>query len=398
MSSAGPVSSITNNPKYSYLDWARGLSAVVVLCHHLRNFVFVDYHEAYDVGPLWQLFYFVTGLGHQAVVVFFVLSGFLIGGNVAQLVDSKRWSWPQYAVRRLTRLWIVLIPALVLTALFDTAGRYLTDSPFYSGALFDTYHSGPTAYTAPASYSVATFVWNVLFLQTVVAPTFGTNAALWSLANEFWYYVLFPLMFLALQPSERLGTRGMLAIGITLLCIFLPTDLLAAGLIWLLGYGAWLVSARVSFSSRMLRLLTVVLLGLFLGALALSRFKAMTGYSDFVVGLTFALLLVPLTHTEVRNQTLRSFSEWLSGLSYTLYLVHLPIAAFVAAWLLETKRFAPGANASLVFGAMFLRIIVYTWIIHHAFERHTPSMQKWLLGQLAFFKHKYSSPSAQRSA
>jgi peptidoglycan/LPS O-acetylase OafA/YrhL len=43
------------------------------------------------------------------------------------------------------------------------------------------------------NYTATTFVGNLAFLQTIAVPIFGTNGPMWSLANEFWYYLIFPL-------------------------------------------------------------------------------------------------------------------------------------------------------------------------------------------------------------
>jgi hypothetical protein len=48
---------------------------------------------------------------------------------------------------------------------------------------------------------------NAFFLQTIAGPTFGSNGPLWSLAYEWWYYVLFPLVLAALWPIVDFGWR-----------------------------------------------------------------------------------------------------------------------------------------------------------------------------------------------
>jgi peptidoglycan/LPS O-acetylase OafA/YrhL len=66
-------------------------------------------------------------------MVFFVPSGFLIGKNVTRSVKAGQWSWLDYAIKRMTRLWLVLLPALVLTAVLDQCGQHLIPNPvFYS--------------------------------------------------------------------------------------------------------------------------------------------------------------------------------------------------------------------------------------------------------------------------
>jgi peptidoglycan/LPS O-acetylase OafA/YrhL len=52
-----------------------------VLGGHLRSYIFQNYHELAHPGLLVKVFYFATGLGHRAVIIFFALSGFLVGGK-----------------------------------------------------------------------------------------------------------------------------------------------------------------------------------------------------------------------------------------------------------------------------------------------------------------------------
>jgi peptidoglycan/LPS O-acetylase OafA/YrhL len=66
-----------------------------------------------------------TNPPHEAVIVFFVLSGYFVGGGVLRAWQTGAWSWSTYAIQRLTRLWIVLIPALFLTLALDTIGLRL---------------------------------------------------------------------------------------------------------------------------------------------------------------------------------------------------------------------------------------------------------------------------------
>ena len=73
-----------------HLDFLRGLSALLVCMGHLRNVFFVNYNEVLVVDSyLINFFYFITSLGHEAVMVFFVLSGFLVGGSLSSdFLDS----------------------------------------------------------------------------------------------------------------------------------------------------------------------------------------------------------------------------------------------------------------------------------------------------------------------
>src|ERR1039458_2192873 len=180
------------NHRLTNLDLLRGLAALLVCAGHLRAFLMVDFGLITSPTILDHMFYFTTGLGHQAVMVFFVLSGYLVGGSVLTAYQSGRWSWTNYTLRRMSRLWVVLLPALVLTLALDSLGRYLGHSG-YAGTFHSFYNSGPTL-AVPADLQATTFLGNAFFLQTILVNCLGTNGPLWSLANEFWYYALFPLL------------------------------------------------------------------------------------------------------------------------------------------------------------------------------------------------------------
>ena len=174
------------------LDLVRGVSALLVMLGHLRGFLFLDFAELDRAGVLTKFFYFATGLGHQAVMVFFVLSGYFVGGSVLSGLGNGRFTWRCYAASRLTRLWMVLIPALVLTLCFDLLGSHWNPGA-YAGDLNARFMSGPT-HIQPAAHDWLTLLGNLCFVQNITVPVFGSNGPLWSLANEFWYYVMFPLV------------------------------------------------------------------------------------------------------------------------------------------------------------------------------------------------------------
>ena len=61
--------------------------------------------------------------------------------------------------------------------------------PGYGGEVLQ--HIYPSSAIAQA-LTAPVFLGNAAFLQRILVPELGTNGPLWSLANEFWYYLLFP--------------------------------------------------------------------------------------------------------------------------------------------------------------------------------------------------------------
>lgn len=74
---------ITSPARLWCLDLVRALSAMAVLAGHARSAIWVNWNAVAVKSLGVAAIYAATGWGHQAVMVFFVLSGFLVGGSVA---------------------------------------------------------------------------------------------------------------------------------------------------------------------------------------------------------------------------------------------------------------------------------------------------------------------------
>ncbi len=79
------------------------------------------------------------------------------------------------------------------------------------------------------------FFGNLFFLQGIFTPVFGSDTALWSLAYEFWYYILFPLAAVALWPRARWVHRLICAALFVATAWFIRGGILVSFPIWLAG-------------------------------------------------------------------------------------------------------------------------------------------------------------------
>lgn len=180
-----------------------------------------------------RLLYLVTGLGHEAVMVFFVLSGFLISLSVFRSLQAGRWNWLAYTLSRLTRLYVVLVPALILCTLWDMCGtRLFSNAGVYMGALAYSHMAlGVIAHQD----TIRVWLGNLVFLQGIRVPSFGSDGPLWSLSYEFWYYALFPLGMLALRPKTSVRARIISLVMALLILILIGKTIALYFLVWLMG-------------------------------------------------------------------------------------------------------------------------------------------------------------------
>ena len=74
------------------LDIVRGVSAFLVLLGHAR-YLYFGTPVGVSKSPLWQQFFYgVTGLHHEAVVMFFVISGFGALSSIAAYRRRERYA------------------------------------------------------------------------------------------------------------------------------------------------------------------------------------------------------------------------------------------------------------------------------------------------------------------
>ena len=224
---------VRNSATSHHLDFIRGLAAFAVLAYHIRYRFFVDYQDVELQTLLSKAFYFVTAFGHDAVMVFFVLSGFLISSTVIRDHKLRKWSWRKYSADRLTRLYVVLILGLILTLAWDQAGlSFFGTNPIYTGNAAEWRND---YFDVPSRLNAETFLGNTLFVQTILVQPLGSNDPLWSLAYEFWYYLLFPVLFIAFGRSTRTTTRLGLILIASAIMLFVGKLIVFYFPIWLLG-------------------------------------------------------------------------------------------------------------------------------------------------------------------
>jgi len=306
-----------------YLDLVRFLAAVGVFFSHFYPQIFTT------IDLTWRF----NAYGNISVIVFFVLSGYVI----AHVVATRENSAILYTASRFSRLYSVVLIALALTYIFDIAGMYFK----------------PELYTLhriiPKPENLRDYVLTALFVNEYQGFNFGgvipgTNAPFWSLSYEATYYLIAGIL---------LFSRRIIAIPISLIILCIAGRTIIALLpIWTLGYGLY------HFNKIQLQKVVSWLL-LLASILALDQIPALTWNPHFPVdnfgayfpwnqGLANRILardyLVAgafAVHLIAARELLRDvsfirfipekFIRWLGSLTFPLYCVHYPVMCFLLA-------------------------------------------------------------------
>lgn len=373
------------------LDFFRAAAAFEVLISHARVLFLKGVSPGENPGVLSKLFFIGTSFGHEAVIVFFVLSGFLVGGPVVRAVRSGQWKWKKYATQRLTRLMIVLIPCLVLTVIWD-----LAESSVSAGKVANSDTAIAIIDSSQIRENSGSFIFigNLLFLQTVVVPSLGSNTALWSLANEFWYYATFPLAAYLLF-SRSLSFAKLFALAILFVaCLFaLGPDISKYYVIWLSGALASIFPDRAFWGDRKNRVTALSIL--FVCMLLVITEKMMSKHlfrddfhRDCFIGLLFAMFLYLLRQSRSSSgeSLLKRIIVRFSDFSFTLYLAHMPFLIFLRACFTYETSWEVSPIAILRLFLILTLTILYSYVIYLLAESQTMRFRVWLESQLGISK------------
>jgi len=356
------------------MNAVRGIAALVVLLGHTRGLFFSSLiGKQTNDGPGAEHIL----IGDAAVMIFFVLSGYLVGGGVIKALQQHTWSWRSYLIKRLTRLWIVLLPALLLGVAFDRVGLHLFPDP-------TAIYAGPPGQlevqNVAGRLSLPVIAGNAVFLQTILVDTAGTNNSLWSLANEFWYYIAFPMLLLALKRKQHLVLRCVYLLSVAGIMLLVGKNIGLLFFIWILG--AILSTVPLVAPHGIAKIATAVLaLSLPIVSVALRRTSLPKYEAEWAVALVFAAALYFALHQteKARRGLYQRLAEFLSRISYTLYLVHLPLAVFLCACLDSPwQRWAKSPANLAIYVLLNVVLVLLAYLFYLMFEANTDKVRRIL--------------------
>ncbi len=310
-----------NTPRgqsFALLNHLRWLAALLVAYSHVRQALLVDYPQIPHPHLAAKGLYWLASYGHAGVIVFFVLSGFLVGGKALDLAASKHLDqdWPKFLADRFARIFIVLLPALLLSLLIFWALILLVPAaPFVSQRMWGWDMQAPLN----ADRSPLLWMSAATLLNEFLTPTLRINAPLWSLAYEWFYYMM---ILAAIFVYRRVWSKAaciviFYAIALLAISLIRSTAIAESGLIWLFG-----LASRVIFNQGLLRgkwLCVPALVTVFVILMA-TRFCHVPDYA-LGVGIAFLIAIADWSHWHGGAK----LGEALASFSYSLYVVHFPV-------------------------------------------------------------------------
>jgi len=336
------------------LEALRGFGAIYVLLHHVSS--------SY-LGLQTKLIGLPFRFGQEAVLIFFILSGFVIHYASAELKTNQIGS---YIFKRVRRIYPIYVLSLVLSYIIFC---------FYSGCFLHSW------------FVLKSFLENILMLQThpgnpeCFFEPFCANNSLWSISYEWWFYMIyFPLVHFISPKKQKYVVIALCLFGMAFNSFFANpfTHFLVLFPVWWLGVEMakeYLETSTITFrrqATYIYLLLTPAFWMLIVNILWYRSGREMffitypfldLRYFISTIGL-FIIAMIWKNNNFIGYHSLRTPFVFTGSFSYTLYLIHFPIICFLT--------LLPGKN--LFWDDLLLKIVI-SFVLSYVIEKF---FQEWI--------------------
>ena len=327
--------SSSNRIYFKGLNELRAFAALGVIWHHIELYKNRDGIPSLYHTSIRGL---ISGLGHNGVNLFFVLSGFLI--TFLLLIENEKSGTvhvKNFYIRRILRIWplyylIVLLSLIVVPAIANSYEIFKNETYYYS-----LIQQLPDHFSTKLALFL--FILPNFVLLLGFKPVVGASQS-WSIGVEEQFYYLWPWVMRKFRKRT-----------IILICLIWPLKLLLvwsahfAGAAWHLPalkfFSKWLVNFQIELMSlgglgaiflhnyrqKMAALMSDFRIKLFILAGIAVLLNVHFFQSHFVLGFFFCLLILSAT-TDGGINISNSVLNYLGKISYGLYMYH-PVVMFM---------------------------------------------------------------------
>lgn len=327
--------------KLNILEAVRGGAALYVFLGHFIVGSFIA-----KTNLLSVFFRF----GQEAVILFFLMSGFVI--ELSGL--RKKTSFQDFFAKRFLRIY----PLFLLGILLILGYKIIYHFPI----------------------EIKTLVGNLLMLQDAeslkpgtIVGTYG-NTALWSLSYEWWFYMLFVPISSFKNKNAIAGTIVIISAILYFIHPFQPVR-------WLMYFGIWwsgvmladlLVLGKINFKNSITKIIgPLLILPLFLSIIKATtlKFESIGVYPileirHFLSAIVFIIIAIIWRKTNWFGYSYFSFFEKIAPFSYGLYVLHLPLIL-----ILETLFRNQIENSFIRFVVIGLLVLFCSYILETKFQK-----------------------------
>ena len=305
-----------------------------------------------------------------AVVVFFILSGFVITYSALIKTKNGSYSFFDFFADRASRIFSAYLVALVFVLVIDLLSMSINDA----------------AYAYSNAFNISTFASNLFMLQDYPlhnfigvsifnATSFGSARVFWTISIEWWIYMFFGVLFFCLYKNEKISINKSILFVISYIVVsWYLYDSRGGNLsiFWTCGMICFLMYKKYKDNVTGLFANVLVLLSSLSTCISI-QYSVVNAYNlMFAMALSLSIVSFINCTNYLSMHKIGRAIEFTAGYSFTLYLVHYSIMDFMA-------RHIPLKNGYAAFVCAFLISNAVAFCISRFSERSFRVMIKAFL-------------------
>lgn len=292
--------------------------------------------------------------GFLGVDIFFVISGYVVSLSI--LNSNKPFSWKQFYISRIKRIIPAYLLLLIIVTILASILFIPNDFNWYKESLLSSLYFNSNSYFSNFGSYFAPNAYELPLLHT------------WSLAVEMKFYFLLPIL-ITITPKKYIGSICIIIISILLIVSELAIQKDSHNIYFALWaripeflFGVLLANYNYKLDTNKLLSNILALFGIVVIMFALWNIKS-TNYPGIQLLLPcLGVSLIICAKNSILNQVLsKRLFVIIGSLSYSLYLWHWPILAFIR-YYTESYTLSPLLLSSYIIITIILSILSYILI------------------------------------
>ncbi|MEM6162035.1 acyltransferase [Erwinia sp. P6884] len=358
------------------LDFIRALASLaVVIGHGISYFgIFKFLHQPN-----------IPWMQNIAVVVFFILSGFVITYSTKLKSATVGYGFSAFFSDRFSRIFSAYLVAILFVILLDSLSVYINADGYAYKAAFNLatlFHNILMLQDYP--------LWSLIGIESLNHTSFGSARIFWTISVEWWIYMFFGVLFFSLIKKEKLSFAN---IGLFLISCFVVAHYLYGSrgghltIYWTFGMALMLCYSSYKETIKGFAGNSIILASALLSCVYVQS-GVINGY-DFKFALLVAVSIVSFVNmcNYIRIDVFDKSIRIIASYSFTLYLVHYSIIDFIV-------RTCDFQNKYIGFLFSFIMCNAIAFLISRYSEFHLRDKLKKIISQIII---KASSGKAEKA-
>jgi peptidoglycan/LPS O-acetylase OafA/YrhL len=313
-----------------------------------------------------------------AVIILFVLSGFLITRSMLYRAKKPGAHLPAFLADRIARIMTPFVPVLLAIALLNA-------TVIHTSWGLDGLSSGFIALLGNLLLMFDYPLFQVLDMAHFdvwwrIRP-YNTAEPYWTVAIEFWIYIAASILVFGILLRERIRPGYLWALALISVPVVIWNAADGAGkalsLVWMIGGLAGFLAVHMGLDSKAARSQTLPVFVILFGAAALAARIVNVGFDPYELQTAFLMTVVFFGVFLRLNQAVTvwkipaALAKFFASYSYSLYLVHNTVLVIV----FENTHGLPRA---LSIGIGVILAHATALLVYYCFEKHHRAVGTYL--------------------